>query len=54
MHLVKKLAVTLATATTLALAATPAMADYPSKPIKILVGFSAGGPIYEWLTSIHR
>ena len=41
MHFVKKLAVAVATATTLA--AAPALADYPSKPIKIMVGFSAGG-----------
>ena len=41
MHFAKKLAVTLATATTLI--AAPAFADYPSKPVKIMVGFSAGG-----------
>lgn len=41
MHFAKKLAVSLATAVTLA--AAPAFAEYPAKPVKIMVGFSAGG-----------
>ncbi len=43
MHFAKKLAISLATAVTMAV--TPAVAGeaYPAKPIKIMVGFSAGG-----------
>lgn len=41
MHFAKKLAVAVATAATLI--AGPALADYPEKPVKIMVGFSAGG-----------
>lgn len=42
MTLNKKLASLFASAT-LAFGATAAMADYPNKPVKIVVGFSAGG-----------
>lgn len=41
MHFAKKLAVAVTTAA--AMVAAPAFADYPAKPVKIMVGFSAGG-----------
>lgn len=41
MSFAKKIAAGVATATLLA--GTPALADYPEKPVKIMVGFSAGG-----------
>lgn len=41
MSFAKKIATGVATATLLA--GTPALADYPEKPVKIMVGFSAGG-----------
>ncbi len=41
MSFAKKIATGIATATLLA--GTPALADYPEKPVKIMVGFSAGG-----------